>query len=561
MKSGNSKVPFFNGYFPALEQMSQEQVESYNIWLEEMQKGNYLEIEGNLGYVFVYLYSIVEIDKEYDFNEIIFQLTQIQKAYGEYPKINEYCNSWIADCYIALGQYLNALEYKKRSGDNYFSFLNLTGNTYTLEEAIQESFTQLLSKLTDFGKLHLDETKNEMALMYEEIESKKSMNIIKKCTRRFLNEDYFLFTGSHAHIGIKLTRHEFNTEKFRSYIPDCYRLAENRLRRKHGLPQIGEGWVSETQLYYEIKATFPKYKVVPHAKLPFLGRQHLDVFIEDLNIALEYQGEQHTTPIGYFGGDQGHKQILERDAHKKELCEQNGISLIYVFPKYSYENILTEIISICSRREISAEIKSINETERYKIQNRIDKAVLKSQASLPSATQDIKITNRENEFQIWLNHYSDRGYNKKQVLGREKYYLENLSTSQHPIDRHYWLNSLFILYFIHREIPRFIDKCIQRGIEDVDLYNACLKQYKAKDFDSLTSELGRSLRDPHVIYTEEYLVNSFAEVAKKLSVIYEKFKKYDSAIEICERAIKLGIENTTTKGGLEKRLAILRKKL
>jgi hypothetical protein len=56
-------------------------------------------------------------------------------------------------------------------------------------------------------------------------------------------------------------------------------------------------------------------------------------------------------------------------------------------------------------------------------------------------------------------------------------------------------------------------------------------------------------------------VNSFAEVVKKLSVVYEKLNKYDDAIKICERAIKLGIKDTTTKGGLERRLAILRKKL
>jgi hypothetical protein len=233
-----------------------------------------------------------------------------------------------------------------------------------------------------------------------------------------------------------------------------------------------------------------------------------------------------------------------------------------VFPKYSYEDILTEIISICSGLGILAEIKAITETERYKIQNQIDKAIIKSQASLPSATQNIKITNRENEFQVWLNHYSDRGYNKKQALGGEKYYLEKLSISKLPLDKHNWLRLLTQLYFVNREIPGFIEKCIESGIKAIDLYSDCISQYNAKNFESQTSEVGDQFWNPkNYPHQESNLESSFVNVVKMVTTVFEKLQKYDRAIELLESAIRLGIKDTTTKGGLERRLTILRKKL
>lgn len=72
--------------------------------------------------------------------------------------------------------------------------------------------------------------------------------------------------------------------------------------------------------------------IVEYYKFPKLGKQNLDIYLPEHNIAIECQGGQHIFPVGYFGGDKGFKKILERDWRKNKICEENGIKLLYVFP-------------------------------------------------------------------------------------------------------------------------------------------------------------------------------------------------------------------------------------
>ena len=55
----------------------------------------------------------------------------------------------------------------------------------------------------------------------------------------------------------------------------------------------------------------------------------LDFYLPDYNIAIECQGQQHYKPIKYFGGEEKLSIIKERDKIKKELCEKNGIKIVY----------------------------------------------------------------------------------------------------------------------------------------------------------------------------------------------------------------------------------------
>ncbi|MCF8273098.1 MAG: hypothetical protein K9I95_04625 [Flavobacteriaceae bacterium] len=110
------------------------------------------------------------------------------------------------------------------------------------------------------------------------------------------------------------------------------REIENEIRQERGVPKIGEGWVSETLLYYNIKKSFKKYHVIQHGSPNWLGLQHFDIYIPELNIAIEYQGTQHQNPVDYFGGEEAFAKGQERDSRKKKLCEENGCLLLYVFP-------------------------------------------------------------------------------------------------------------------------------------------------------------------------------------------------------------------------------------
>lgn len=85
-------------------------------------------------------------------------------------------------------------------------------------------------------------------------------------------------------------------------------------------------WASEYSLFrlvlfYYADAYF-------HYYAPWLGLQHLDIFIPSLNVGIEYQGKQHYEPIDFFGGEGGFQKRKQLDKSKKLLAEANGIILI-----------------------------------------------------------------------------------------------------------------------------------------------------------------------------------------------------------------------------------------
>lgn len=121
------------------------------------------------------------------------------------------------------------------------------------------------------------------------------------------------------------------------------RIIENILRQERGIPKIGEGWVSETKLYYYVKEEFKKTKVIHHGRPDWLKPQHLDIYIPEYNIGIEYQGIQHQKPIDFFGGEQSFKKGVERDERKKRLCEENECELIYVYPDYNRKTVLNNL--------------------------------------------------------------------------------------------------------------------------------------------------------------------------------------------------------------------------
>ena len=116
--------------------------------------------------------------------------------------------------------------------------------------------------------------------------------------------------------------------------------AEDSYRESIGMPKIGEFWRSETELYYSIKEAFKGIEVKQHASPRWLGRQHLDVYLPEYNIGLEYQGVQHYHPVDFFGGEEAFKNGQERDARKKMLCEDNDCVLLYVDEGYELEEII-----------------------------------------------------------------------------------------------------------------------------------------------------------------------------------------------------------------------------
>lgn len=124
---------------------------------------------------------------------------------------------------------------------------------------------------------------------------------------------------------------------------------EDIIRTSKGLPKIGEGWISETNLFYEVKEALSPIDVIHHGQPKWLGLQHFDIWIPSLNVAIEYQGVQHDKPVEFFGGEKAFESNKERDARKKRLCEANQVKLIEVRKGYDLKSLISEIKSYQTR--------------------------------------------------------------------------------------------------------------------------------------------------------------------------------------------------------------------
>ncbi|WP_157063856.1 hypothetical protein [Phaeobacter sp. 11ANDIMAR09] len=104
-------------------------------------------------------------------------------------------------------------------------------------------------------------------------------------------------------------------------------LAEDAFRRDRSIPEIGaSGWISELALLDLFRAIWPNAK---HQWRPwFLGRQSIDIYIPEINLAVEYQGQQHYEPVALFGGEEGFKNAQIRDERKRLLLEANSVRLL-----------------------------------------------------------------------------------------------------------------------------------------------------------------------------------------------------------------------------------------
>ena len=81
---------------------------------------------------------------------------------------------------------------------------------------------------------------------------------------------------------------------------------------------------------------------VQHYSPQWLGRQHLDIYLSKLGVAIECQGKQHFKAVEMFGGEEALEKTQQRDKEKAEKCKANGIELIYFSDRrYGQDGIIT----------------------------------------------------------------------------------------------------------------------------------------------------------------------------------------------------------------------------
>ena len=220
-------------------------------------------------------YEKYEKAKEEDFNYNIKRayglIADFLKKHTSYFKLTVYCgtipsSSWPNRCYIKVITRLQA------SGVDVFE---LNGAT----------------NLTEFGKTYIAEIKNE----FSHIVDIGDYNISKL----------------------------FRDKKERQTIT---RLAENNVRKRMGIKNVGEEFVNETQLANITKKMFPD--TIRQYKPKWLGKFAIDIFVPSLNLAVEYNGEQHYIPVERYGGQEKLDKQQERDAFVRKKCEEFNILLL-----------------------------------------------------------------------------------------------------------------------------------------------------------------------------------------------------------------------------------------
>ena len=159
-------------------------------------------------------------------------------------------------------------------------------------------------------------------------EHKRIMEMVFGPTREGIKDDEITYMrnvrNEDAQELIRLRR--LSSKRERSFT----KKIENIAREEFGFRNVGEKWISETILFKLVCQIFKNQKIVRHYRDEWLGRLELDIYVPNLKIAFEYQGQQHFKPIKAWGGERALNELQERDKKKAEICFNQGVKLIAV---------------------------------------------------------------------------------------------------------------------------------------------------------------------------------------------------------------------------------------
>lgn len=121
--------------------------------------------------------------------------------------------------------------------------------------------------------------------------------------------------------------------------------AIEKVRQDFGMHPIY--WPSESKVYSIVRQLYPHEKIQRRCRPKWLQGLEIDIYLPDMKIGIEYQGEQHYKPIKHWGGEETLRKTQMRDAKKRKLCHDNGIALVYI----NYYDDITEELVKCKINE------------------------------------------------------------------------------------------------------------------------------------------------------------------------------------------------------------------
>jgi hypothetical protein len=152
------------------------------------------------------------------------------------------------------------------------------------------------------------------------------------------------------HIKCKKCSHKFWQEAF-SHLSGC------------GCPVCNESKLEKEVTKY---LSLQNIRNEKQKKFKWLGRQSLDFYLPDYNIAVECQGIQHFEPKDFFGGHDGLEVIVKRDNIKLKKCLAHDIKMVYVIDNEEYFDKKYHLESVAPFSDnVSYKIVHINDFENY----------------------------------------------------------------------------------------------------------------------------------------------------------------------------------------------------
>lgn len=335
----------------------------YKYFKETFINGTLLDTEGYTNYFFMLAF---DLKKEiHDPNVLASKYEELSRAY---PILKGYCDDILVDVYNDKQMYVNAWDIVKNT--SYLSYKIIRFYTTKIGHDILDGVIAAklcgTSCLTNFGQSHIDNILPFFKPCLEKFEKEKGCcfhdlfydsdmgykSINGKYVPEYYKQFYQLDTSSYS-LYEAIGMDEYHANRLDEILVVEHAVleqlrvlliaAEDAYRESIGVPKIGEGWISETALFYKIKEHYKYYKVVQHGRPKWLGKQHFDIYFPENNIAIEYQGIQHYQAVDYFGGEEGLASNQERDERKRGLCKKHSCKLICVNEGYKFDDVITSI--------------------------------------------------------------------------------------------------------------------------------------------------------------------------------------------------------------------------
>jgi hypothetical protein len=375
---------------------TRKQLRFYKVYRKSFLDGEYLDLDGNDNYAFILFFDLLsDYRRHRDFPKLQSQFSELSKYY---PITEGYTIRASIELLVGEKNFEAAWQLERTQAST--TVQTILEYEHILQRSLidGELIVKLggLNHITQFGRRNFDSIKPYVTEQLRAYEHSKGMWFFELFISNLYQFKYTKKTPARKQQGLLKCMHGKESEKKFAprYDPELYRQyylseseysyfkgigdkhpelwnaysiphvvekaimnqcrlilrqAEDTYRESIGLPKIGEGWISETELYHRIAASFPGHEVIHHGRPKWLGQQHLDIYMPDLGIGIEYQGPQHYTAIDFFGGEEALKKTRERDERKRRKCKDNNCALICVDGDYVFEDLENEIRKIAGK--------------------------------------------------------------------------------------------------------------------------------------------------------------------------------------------------------------------